>query len=231
MIVDRLRAAPFGGRLAAVHEEQNCKGGWKEPLSMVPQKHTESGARSEKLTIPELEQSKAAVLNTLASVHSSRSYAFAVPSLLGTFILFWLAPRFTAPGEGRYAVGHQSGRTNGKEPPRDHQGGLGRLSVRQGLFRDAIASLPGGVPRGFDIHATLAPENANHPSDRVCLPTRRAHDLAQRRAFGPLHYCHHRCFLVSVGRFLSRAGGSLLRRFNSELIYHLTTKSPWEGTC
>ncbi len=41
---------------------------------MVPQKHTEFRLRSETLTIPELEQSKAAVLNTLASVHSRRSY-------------------------------------------------------------------------------------------------------------------------------------------------------------
>jgi len=45
---------------------------------MVPQKHTESSVSSKTLTIPELEQSKAAVLNTLASVHSRRSYAFAV---------------------------------------------------------------------------------------------------------------------------------------------------------
>jgi hypothetical protein len=35
---------------------------------MVPQKHTDSGVRPDTLTIPELEQSKAAVLNTLASV-------------------------------------------------------------------------------------------------------------------------------------------------------------------
>jgi hypothetical protein len=45
---------------------------------MVPQKHTDSAVRSETLTIPELEQSKAAVLNTLASVHSRRSYAFVI---------------------------------------------------------------------------------------------------------------------------------------------------------
>jgi hypothetical protein len=43
---------------------------------MVPQKNTECGVRCDTLTIPELEQSKAAVLNTLASVHSRRSYAF-----------------------------------------------------------------------------------------------------------------------------------------------------------
>jgi integrase len=43
---------------------------------MDSQKHTESGVLSETLTIPELEQSKAAVLNTLASVHSRRSYRF-----------------------------------------------------------------------------------------------------------------------------------------------------------
>jgi hypothetical protein len=60
-------------------------GGWKEPLSMVPQTHIDSGARSEKLTIPELEQSKAVVLNTLASVHSRRSYAFAIDRFIGWY--------------------------------------------------------------------------------------------------------------------------------------------------
>jgi hypothetical protein len=37
---------------------------------MVPQKHTEPSVRPGTLTIPELEQSKVAVLNMLASVHS-----------------------------------------------------------------------------------------------------------------------------------------------------------------
>ena len=45
---------------------------------MVPQKHPDSEQRTVALTIPDLEQSKAAVLNTLASVHSRRSYAFAI---------------------------------------------------------------------------------------------------------------------------------------------------------
>ena len=45
---------------------------------MVPQKHTESSLSFKTLTIPKLEQSKAAVLNTLASIHSRRSYAFAI---------------------------------------------------------------------------------------------------------------------------------------------------------
>ncbi|MCU1257403.1 MAG: phage integrase family protein [Bryobacterales bacterium] len=49
---------------------------------MVSQKHSESGVHSETLTIPELEQSKAAVLNTLASIHSRRSYAFAIDSFI-----------------------------------------------------------------------------------------------------------------------------------------------------
>src|SRR5215469_14516459 len=39
---------------------------------MDSQKHTGPEVRAEALTIPELEQSKAAVLNTLASVHSRR---------------------------------------------------------------------------------------------------------------------------------------------------------------
>jgi hypothetical protein len=52
---------------------------------MVAQKDTDSGARSETLTIPELEQSKATVLNTLASVHSRRSYAFAIDSFIAWY--------------------------------------------------------------------------------------------------------------------------------------------------
>jgi integrase len=52
---------------------------------MVPQKHTEFSVRSETLTILELEQSKAAVLNTLASVHSRRSYAFAIGRFIGWY--------------------------------------------------------------------------------------------------------------------------------------------------
>jgi hypothetical protein len=52
---------------------------------MVPQKHTEFSVRSETLTIPELEQSKAAVLNTLASLHSRRSYAFAIDRFIGWY--------------------------------------------------------------------------------------------------------------------------------------------------
>ena len=45
---------------------------------MVPQKHIEPSVRTYRITIPELEQSKTAVLNTLASEHSRRSYAYAI---------------------------------------------------------------------------------------------------------------------------------------------------------
>jgi hypothetical protein len=59
---------------------------------MVSQTHTESGVRPDTLTIPELEQSKAAVLNTLASVHSCRSYTFAIDR----FIVWYCSePRLT----------------------------------------------------------------------------------------------------------------------------------------
>jgi hypothetical protein len=47
---------------------------------MDSQKHTGPGVRAEALTIPELEQSKAAVLNTLASVHSRRSTLNRIPA-------------------------------------------------------------------------------------------------------------------------------------------------------
>jgi site-specific recombinase XerD len=52
---------------------------------MVLQEHTESGVHSATLTIPELEQSKAAVLNTLASAHSRRSYAFAIDRFIAWY--------------------------------------------------------------------------------------------------------------------------------------------------
>jgi hypothetical protein len=51
---------------------------------MVSQKHTEPSVRPGTLTIPELEQSKVAVLNMLASVHSRRCYAFAIDRFIGT---------------------------------------------------------------------------------------------------------------------------------------------------
>lgn len=49
---------------------------------MVPQQHPDSVVRSAALTIPELEHSKTAVLNTLASVHSRRSYAHAIDQFI-----------------------------------------------------------------------------------------------------------------------------------------------------
>ena len=50
---------------------------------MVP--HPDSVARSAMLTIPELEQSEAAVLNTLAPVHSRRSYAYAIERFIAWY--------------------------------------------------------------------------------------------------------------------------------------------------
>lgn len=52
---------------------------------MVPQKQSEPGFRPDGLTIPELEQSKAAVLNTLPSVHSRRSYTFAIDRFISWY--------------------------------------------------------------------------------------------------------------------------------------------------
>ena len=44
-----------------------------------------SVSRSAALTIPELEQSKAAVLNTLASAHSRRSYEYAIERFIAWY--------------------------------------------------------------------------------------------------------------------------------------------------
>src|SRR3984893_1429443 len=52
---------------------------------MVPQKQPISVSRSATLTIPELQQSKTAVLNTLSSVHSRRSYACAIERFIAWY--------------------------------------------------------------------------------------------------------------------------------------------------
>jgi hypothetical protein len=62
-------------------------GGWNETFCMGSQKNTGPGVRAEALTIPELEQSKSAVLNTLASVHSRRSYTFAINSFIPWYVI------------------------------------------------------------------------------------------------------------------------------------------------
>ena len=54
---------------------------------MDSQKHTGPGVRAKALTIPELEQSKTAVLNTLVSVHSRRSYTFAINSFIAWYVI------------------------------------------------------------------------------------------------------------------------------------------------
>jgi hypothetical protein len=52
---------------------------------MVPQKQPNSEDRSATLTIPELQQSKTAVLNTLASAHSRRRYAYTIERFIAWY--------------------------------------------------------------------------------------------------------------------------------------------------
>ena len=52
---------------------------------MPIRKPTQSVGRSPTLTIPELEQSKTAVLNTLASQHSRRSYEYAIERFIAWY--------------------------------------------------------------------------------------------------------------------------------------------------
>src|SRR5215468_3202362 len=54
---------------------------------MVPQKHLESGVRSGTLTIPELEQSKAAVLNTVLNIRPATDPPDPDPSPQGLFFV------------------------------------------------------------------------------------------------------------------------------------------------
>jgi hypothetical protein len=71
---------------------------------MVSQKPTDPGRRSDTLTIPELEQSKTAVLNTLASIHSRRCYAFAIDR----FIAWYCSGELE---QIRFLLGHASVQT------------------------------------------------------------------------------------------------------------------------
>src|SRR5271167_1492084 len=52
---------------------------------MSKKQQRKSVSRTATLTIPELEQSKAAVLNTLASVHSRRSYEYAIERFIAWY--------------------------------------------------------------------------------------------------------------------------------------------------
>jgi hypothetical protein len=52
---------------------------------MSKEQQRKSVSRSAALTIPELEQSKTAVLNTLASAHSRRSYKYAIERFIAWY--------------------------------------------------------------------------------------------------------------------------------------------------
>src|SRR5271170_3598300 len=52
---------------------------------MSPKRQRKSKTRLATLTIPELEQSKTAVLNTLASQHSRRSYEYAIERFIAWY--------------------------------------------------------------------------------------------------------------------------------------------------
>jgi hypothetical protein len=62
-------------------EHQTVEAVRRSPPPMVLYWNPDSVGRSATLIIPELEQSKTAVLNTLASVHSRWSYAYAIERL------------------------------------------------------------------------------------------------------------------------------------------------------
>jgi hypothetical protein len=55
---------------------------------MLPRKQpSKSESCSASLTLPELDQSKATVLNTLASAHSRRSYKHAIEKFIAWYLL------------------------------------------------------------------------------------------------------------------------------------------------
>jgi hypothetical protein len=74
----------------------------------------------------------------------------------------------------------------------------------------AVAALPGGILRGFDLRSALAPEDAHEPPDRVLLPAGGLDDLGQRHTLGSLH--HRDYFGLLVGALFV---GASARRFAS----------------
>src|ERR1700739_304824 len=81
-VIFRSRYCSFAGTFL---RSRDSGGGKKEPLPMLSENQPESVGRSAILTIPELEQSKAAVLNTLASQHSRRSYEYAIQRFIAWY--------------------------------------------------------------------------------------------------------------------------------------------------
>jgi len=56
--------------------------------------------------------------------------------------------------------------------------------MARGLLRDAVAALPGGVLRGFDLLAALAAQDADEAAHRVLLPAGGSGDFGEGRALG-----------------------------------------------
>src|SRR5437870_4067461 len=71
----------LGRRLVSTRLWRRLKGA----ASYAPQNQPESVGLYATLTVPELEQSKAAVLNTLASQHSRRSYEYAIERFIAWY--------------------------------------------------------------------------------------------------------------------------------------------------
>jgi site-specific recombinase XerD len=64
---------------------RNSRDGRKEPLPMFPRRQLGSSISHATVTIPELEQAKTAILNTLASEHSRRSYEYAIERFIAWY--------------------------------------------------------------------------------------------------------------------------------------------------
>jgi hypothetical protein len=98
---------------------------------MLPQKHPSVAGLAATATIPELQQSKSAVLNTLASTHSRRSYAHAIER----FIAWYCSePRleFNRSVKGIWSVGasRQCVGVDGGDNPDKRATGTSQFEVR-----------------------------------------------------------------------------------------------------
>lgn len=148
---------------------------------MVSQTPTEYGLRPNTLTILELEQSMAAVLNTLASVHSRRSYTFAIDRFIAWYcsearLTFNRAVvvRYRSHLEGLRPImqGWQFLRPDYLPTPTLHTSSTQQLLDREEL---GVSTTALGIPRGesirFHSRPRTDPRHREIRTEAACNPS------------------------------------------------------------
>jgi hypothetical protein len=85
MIVNRLRSTRFGSRPGTVHEEKTVRAAGRSRSLWFLKNIPKCALTLRRSRSRNWNKSKASVLNTLASVHSRRSYAFAIDRFIAWY--------------------------------------------------------------------------------------------------------------------------------------------------